>query len=65
MRIIEKNEKSVQSDFGLDQMFWPNGKWCKLMKISFTFLTFSCSICWQLALFNQFIVLNEFYSKKN
>jgi len=27
MRIIEKNEKSVQSDFGLDQMFWPNGKW--------------------------------------
>jgi len=27
MRIIEKNDKSVQSDFGLDQMFWPNGKW--------------------------------------
>jgi hypothetical protein len=26
MRKIEKNDKSVQSDFGLDQMLWPNGK---------------------------------------
>jgi len=30
MRKIQKNDKSVQSDFGLDQMFWLNGKWCKL-----------------------------------
>jgi len=35
MRKIQNNEKSVQSDFGLDQMFWP--KWCELMKISFTY----------------------------
>jgi len=44
MRKIQNNEKSFQSDFGLDQMFWPNGKWCKLMKIYFAFLTFSCII---------------------
>jgi len=44
MRKIQKNDKSVQSDFGLDQMFWPNGKWYKLMKFSFAFLTFSCRI---------------------
>jgi len=28
MRKIENNEKSFQSDFDLDQMFWP--KWCRL-----------------------------------
>jgi len=33
MRKIWNNEKSFQSDFGLDQMFWP--KWCK--NISFTY----------------------------
>jgi len=65
MRKIQKNDKSVQSNFGLAQMFWPNGKWCKLMKFSFAFLSFSCRISFQLELVNQFIVLNEFYSKKN
>ena len=46
----EKKDKSVQGDFGLDQMFGLNGKWNKLIKISFTFLTFPCRICSQLEL---------------
>ena len=61
---MRKKDKSVQGDFGLDQMFGPNGKWCKLMKISFTFLTFPCRISYSVRIGKKFIVLNEFYSKK-
>ena len=62
MRKIQNNEKSFQSDFGLDQMFLPNV--VQVNENFFYFLTFSCIIKLVMWL-NHFIALNEFYSKNN